>query len=544
VREVFSEAYLAQDGGKPAHVSGDKPVALEGEALVRRALASRRVASALSAVDGWPQAVVAVPVLLPRAGQLPVLLLAQPLDAAALGQIAERLQEAALLSDGKRALLGAGPAALTARLKRAIGHEAEGPLYAPEPRSWAVARTELAPGLWLLSHVDGAAIVARSAGGFVVVRAAIAITGGALFLLVLFSLRRGQKGRAAGGVGSVGRYVLLHRLGGGGMAEVHLAVALGESGFRRPCVVKRLRPELADNPLAVAQFTDEATLASSLVHANIVPIYDFGKLGNQYFLVEEYIAGRDLGQLVREARKAKRALPPELFTYIAVETLKALDYAHNKRAHDGQPLGLVHRDVSPENIMISVRGDVRLLDFGVLKSAARPEADAGALKGNLAFMSPEQARSADVDARADLFSLGLVLYFGLTGEPLYPPPAGYDQRGKVAAGPGPAELAKIARLPPPFPGVLQNAIAPWAADRYPSAQAFAAALGPPAEGAQATLAALVSELFGRQLREEQQHLATMSSSIRTRGAPPETIDVGPHTLPTVVSPTMQSRVRR
>jgi serine/threonine-protein kinase len=316
-----------------------------------------------------------------------------------------------------------------------------------------------------------------------------------------------------------GRYVLLSRLGGGGMAEIHLAVALGQRGFRRPCVVKRLRPELAANPAAVAQFTDEATLASSLVHANIVPIFDFAKVGNDLLLVEEYIVGRDLGRLVRRAGTAGRSLSPALVAYVGVEALKALEYAHAKRDHDGLPMGIVHRDVSPENIMVTARGEVQLLDFGVMKlDYGRGRTEIGELKGNLTFMAPEQARGQDVDARADLFALGSVLFFCLRGEPLNGQETGYDLLVKAASGPGPDELAKIAALPAPFDQVLGRALSPRREDRFADAAEFSQALRAQAPATGADIGALVMELFGEELSQEQQPLSASSVSLKSLSA--------------------------
>ncbi|HEY0708966.1 MAG TPA: serine/threonine-protein kinase, partial [Polyangia bacterium] len=316
------------------------------------------------------------------------------------------------------------------------------------------------------------------------------------------------------------RYTLLQKIGGGGMAEVHLAVSVGERGFRRPCVIKRLRPELSENPAAVAQFTDEATLASSLVHANIVPIFDFARVGSQYFLVEEYIVGRDLGRVSRRARAVGTPMAPELVGYVAVETLKALDYAHSKRDHDGLPLGIVHRDISPENLMVTVRGEVQLLDFGVIKidEARKRRTDIGELKGNLSYIAPEQARSLAVDGRADLFSLGMVIYFCLTGEHLYGIDAGSDLLVKAAAGPGPEEMAKIARLPAPFNRVLPRALAPRPEARFPTAVAFAEAFGPSPVDAPARLGSLVAKLFGDELADEQTNLSLGVGGRNTAGS--------------------------
>jgi Protein kinase domain len=519
-RDAFASTYLAAAGGNPVHITGKADVgidaAAETAALVTRARQSRASATAIIGARGWAHVVVAVPVLIPN-GASPVLLLTQPFDGGKVNLIAERTGEAVVLSDGRQALVGAGPAAETAVTKQAIGREESGqPVIGSEA---AMAIAKVAPGLFLISHVAAAPIVAQATAGLAFARIGVGLVGGGLFLVVLFSILRPRKvpisadppiSATATEASSGSRYVLLQRIGGGGMAEVHLAVSVGERGFRRPCVVKRLRPELAADSNAVAQFTDEATLASSLVHANIVPIFDFARVGSQYFLVEEYIVGRDFGRLVRRARAAGKPLTPDLVAYVAVEALKALDYAHGKRDHDGAPLGIVHRDVSPENLMVTVRGEVQLLDFGVIKidESRKQRTDSGELKGNLTYIAPEQARGLQIDGRADLFSLGLVIYFALTGEPLYGTDTGYDLLVRAASGPGPAEVAKVARLPEPFASVLSRVLNPRADLRFPSAAAFAEALGSVPADASARLGALISELFGDELAVEQQNLST------------------------------------
>ena len=523
-RENFTATYLAPPGGKPVFITGKSDASLEAAAevnvLVARARQTRTVASALLGVPGWAHVVVAVPVVLPS-GPSPVLLLTQPFDGAKVSLISERIGEAVVLSDGKEALVGAGPSAETAIIKLAIGRELDPGLIRLFGRSANVAAAPVAPRLFLLSHIATSAVVARATAGLAIVRIALGIAGGGLFLLLVFSIVRPRKAVAPVAehlpftatpteASSGSRYVLLQRIGGGGMAEVHLAVSVGERGFRRPCVVKRLRPELSSNVNAVAQFTDEATLASSLVHANIVPIFDFARVGENYFLVEEYIVGRDLGRVVRRARAVGKPMTADLVAYAAVEALKALDYAHGKRDHDGAPLGIVHRDVSPENLMVTVRGEVQLLDFGVIKvdENRRNRTDLGELKGNLSYISPEQARGLDIDGRADLFSLALVIYFALTGEPLYGTDAGYDLLVRAASGPGPAELAKLGKLPEPFGSILTRALSPRPEARYSNALAFAEALAPFAGDGATRLGMLVAELFGDELAEEQQHLST------------------------------------
>ncbi len=196
------------------------------------------------------------------------------------------------------------------------------------------------------------------------------------------------------------------------MAEVFTAVANGAEGFSRIFVLKRMRPELSRNQEAVAQFIDEARMQASLVHSNIVPVFDFGRVGSEYFMTQEYIVGRDLTRLVAgRYDHCQLPLDPRFAYYVAHETLQALQFAHDKRDKDGQPLGIVHRDVSPGNIIVSAQGEVKLADFGVVKSNRRvTKTQVGMIKGNANFMSPEQARGHHVDARSDLFSVGLVLY--------------------------------------------------------------------------------------------------------------------------------------
>ena len=205
------------------------------------------------------------------------------------------------------------------------------------------------------------------------------------------------------------------------MSEVYTAVAHGAEGFSRTFVIKRLRPELARNKEAVTQFIDEARVQASLVHSNIVPVFDFGMMGGEYFMIEEYILGRDLARVsTRCVERTGFRLEPRLVYYIAYEALQALAYAHGKRGRDGEPLGIVHRDVSASNIMLSSAGEVKLFDFGIAKANRRQtQTQAGMVKGNANFMSPEQARGQNVDQRSDLFSLALVMYFCLTNQLLY-----------------------------------------------------------------------------------------------------------------------------
>jgi serine/threonine-protein kinase len=306
-----------------------------------------------------------------------------------------------------------------------------------------------------------------------------------------------------------GRYRLIDRLGSGGMAEVYTAVTFGAEGFRRTFVVKRLHAELARHPAAVAQFIDEANLGSSLVHSNIVPVFDFGKVGNEYFLAQEYILGRDLGRVTaRIIERRGKPLSAPLVLYIARETCKALDYAHTKLDKTGKPMGLVHRDVSPENVLISALGEVKLLDFGIVKADGRvSKTQDGLVKGTARFMSPEQARASAVDARADLFSLGLVIFYCLTGETLYSGDATHEVLFRASQGPSAEELARLVDLPAPFPAILLKALRTDPAERYQTAAAFGAALSPHVGDVGRDLVDLMQTLFAADLQQEETHFA-------------------------------------
>ena len=313
-----------------------------------------------------------------------------------------------------------------------------------------------------------------------------------------------ERSRVEPGSNNFGRYRLIDRLGEGGMAEIYTAVLHGAEGFRRVYVLKRLRPEVARNRSAVDQFIDEAKLGSSLVHSNIVPVYDFGKVGDEYFMAQEYIVGRDMIRLLeRHVEKLGRPLDERLVLYVAHQVLEALAYAHSLTDPTGKPLGLVHRDIAPGNIMLTSRGEVKLADFGIVKAEGRlSTTDVGVVKGNVSFMSPEQARGQIVDARSDLFSLGLVMYYCLTNDPLYPGSGTFDQLMKAATGPRTEHITLLRNLPPAASAVILRTLAVGPESRFQAAAEFAAAIGPSIVSVKAEAAALMQQLFGDELRKE------------------------------------------
>jgi serine/threonine-protein kinase len=309
----------------------------------------------------------------------------------------------------------------------------------------------------------------------------------------------------------VGRYTLVSRIGEGGMAEIYSAVTTGVGTFRRPVVIKRLKPELAADPNAVAQFRDEANLLAAFNHPNIVAVHDFGRWENHFFLAEEYVAGRNLGRVVEQCF-VRTGRPPalELIAYVGREVLKALDYAHRMENTEGRPLKIVHRDISPENVVVTPQGEVKLLDFGIVKAAEGrvTKTEIGMVKGNVSFMAPEQARGLDVDGRADLYSLALVLYYCCTGRALYTADNVYERLIQAATGPGTAERALIQRLPQPFSTVIARATDPDLERRYRGAREMAADLKNWALHGATPTAVLVNELFGEELKDEARRLAT------------------------------------
>src|SRR5436305_132341 len=194
----------------------------------------------------------------------------------------------------------------------------------------------------------------------------------------------------------------------------------GVEGFQKTVAIKRILPHMNDNAEFVGMFIDEAKLAAQLTRPNIVHIYDLGKSGSTYYIAMEYVEGKDLRSLLNAGRRRDLPLPLALSLMIAARVASALDYAHRKRDFEDRELGLVHRDVSPQNVLLTYDGDVKLCDFGIAKAVSKAsQTQMGALKGKLQYMSPEQAWGRAVDARSDLFSLGSVLFEMVTGERLF-----------------------------------------------------------------------------------------------------------------------------
>lgn len=217
-----------------------------------------------------------------------------------------------------------------------------------------------------------------------------------------------------------GRYTLVDRLAVGGMAEIFLARQDGLEGFEKTVVIKRIRPHLSKQPAFVKMFLNEAKLAAHLNHPNIVQIYDLGKISESYFIAMEFIFGRDMRRVIPKAAAVGIPFPMVYALKIASSVLEGLYYAHQKADLHGNPLHIVHRDVTPENIFVSFDGTVKVLDFGIAKAANQlDQTRAGEIKGKLSYMSPEQCTGKRLDNRSDIFSLGVVLYEWITGFRLF-----------------------------------------------------------------------------------------------------------------------------
>jgi len=219
-----------------------------------------------------------------------------------------------------------------------------------------------------------------------------------------------------------GNYYLVERIGVGGMAEVFLAVAVGPEGFQRTVVIKRILPHLLEDRAFVHMFIDEAKLCGVLSHPNIVQIYEFGKVGDSFFIAMEHLRGKTLSSVQNRLNRTGGYAPIATSLEVTRQVCLGLEYAHSLRSATGQPLGIVHRDVSPSNLMLGFHGGVKILDFGIARVAEglrETHTQVGTMKGKVSYMSPEQARLEPVDNRSDIFSVGIVLHELLTGHRLF-----------------------------------------------------------------------------------------------------------------------------
>jgi eukaryotic-like serine/threonine-protein kinase len=213
-----------------------------------------------------------------------------------------------------------------------------------------------------------------------------------------------------------GKYVLIEKIGQGGMAEIFKAKSYGSAGFEKLLVIKRILPHLVKDPNFVDMFVNEAKLTVSLSHANIIQVYELNEVDGQYYIAMEFVHGQDLFNIIDRGFRSRIPLPEDLAVHVVIEVLKGLEYAHRAKHFDGRPMGLVHRDISPTNVFISYEGDVKLADFGIAKAnIQRRQTQSQTIKGTLGYMSPEQVMGKELDRRSDIFATGIMLYELVTG---------------------------------------------------------------------------------------------------------------------------------
>jgi serine/threonine-protein kinase len=338
------------------------------------------------------------------------------------------------------------------------------------------------------------------------------------------------------------------------MAEVFRAVMPGAEGFRRTLVVKRIHPQFSGAASFVDMFVQEAQICSLLNHPNIVAVYDFGQIEGSHFLAMEYLRGRNLQAVMRKLRERHETCPVPVATYIAREVALGLAYAHDLGGPDGKPLNIVHRDVSPSNIMCLTAGGVKLVDFGIAKALGERGEDpqeAASFKGKLSYTAPERLRQDPLDRRSDLFSLGIVLWEMLTGRRLF---RGSDEVETMKNVIG-AEVPPPSRLRPEVPAALDaivlRALARDPAERYQTAQEMADHLEEVLAESKyhsKMLPSLLRELFGNSLKTGQmplesleQELAAMGGDIGFRPTSRETTVKGE--ISTSVKPSHGKRTR-
>ena len=305
------------------------------------------------------------------------------------------------------------------------------------------------------------------------------------------------------------RFELVAELASGGMATVYLARLSGVAGFQRLVAIKRLHPHLANEPDFIEMFLDEARLAARIHHPNVVPIQEVGESGSGYYLVMDYVEGDTLARLLARAAQTKTRVPWGVTIRILLDTLAGLHAAHELTDDLGQPLAIVHRDVSPQNILVGSDGIARIADFGVARAASRLSTTrSGQLKGKLAYMAPEQARGGAIDRRADLFSCGIVLWEALALKRLFKGDGEAATLNRVLYDPIAPPSTHQADIPASLEAVCMRALERDPDQRFATAEAFAdelerVARGLSCVGSVRDVAACVEEVFGSDLVQQR-----------------------------------------
>jgi serine/threonine protein kinase len=369
-----------------------------------------------------------------------------------------------------------------------------------------------------------------------------------------------QRSRARGSLAAgaeIGRYVLGRRLARGGMAELYLAKALGIAGFEKPCVLKLVLPHLTEDATFVEMFLTEARLAATLDHPNVVHVVDIGEVDGEYFFVMEYVHGRDVRALLRACNPG--TMPLQAALTIAHGVAEGLHYVHERRDPSGRFLGLVHRDISPSNVMVSYDGSVKVVDFGIAKATEMRHATrTGVLKGKVHYMAPEQCEGHAIDRRTDVFALGILLYEMTTGRPLFTGTNDYYVMSRIVRGVFARPREVDPAYPPELEQIVLRALARDPKDRYVSAQALQVELEQYARAADLSLsprllAETMHEVFGEvpatNFEEDEEeiaptllHVGSVDSASIAHSTSPTDILVGPRRPTRVAVPARRRTV--
>lgn len=309
-----------------------------------------------------------------------------------------------------------------------------------------------------------------------------------------------------------GKYVLLERISVGGMAEVFKAKSFGVEGFEKILAIKRILPSLAEDSDFIEMFIDEAKICGQLNHANICQIFELGRVQDSHFIAMEYVWGKDLLQIQNRMRKQRTTMRPEMAGFIAAKLCEGLDYAHKKKDATGKPLHIIHRDISPQNILISYEGELKVIDFGIAKAASRSsKTQAGVLKGKFGYMSPEQVRGLPLDRRSDVFAIGTILYELLTADRLFVGESDFETLEKVRN----VDCPPVSKVNPKVPAALEKIIVKalardvddryqWASEMMEELQTFL--LGYEPVFTAKSLAGWMRESFSLEMKREQEIL--------------------------------------
>ncbi|MBN2359504.1 MAG: serine/threonine protein kinase [Deltaproteobacteria bacterium] len=348
-----------------------------------------------------------------------------------------------------------------------------------------------------------------------------------------------------------GRYTLLRKIATGGMAQLYLATMAGEADFKKMCVVKKILPHLGEQEHFVNMFLDEARIAATLNHPNIVQIYDLGKVGGAYFIAMEYVAGEDLARIAKRALQESCELPLELCCRIGADLCAGLHYAHEQRDIEGRPLNIVHRDVSPQNILVTFDGQVKIVDFGIAKAANKAaHTRTGTIMGKTSYMSPEQCLGGDLDRRSDIFAVGILLFELITRSRLFKRENELLTMRTITEEDAPRVSARRPGVPAALEEIVGRALQRERERRFASAlemrealEHFIADFGLPASGLE--VGELMHSLFPDHADRQSRMREAISISEVIRALPSTGVkDLGTPSAPVTLTETASSRRRR